>query len=128
MAFPLAPIRRIICWINRRAAPLCIVFLVRGHREDLRGAPPHRNTCRSCEEMERGDQLRRALHGQARGVSPGVGDGQDLGGMEQGTPPRQVEDGRGQPQGHLPDQEDIQEASEEEGQWLLAAHYCVRKA
>ena len=29
--------------------------------------------------MEAGDQLRRALHGQARGVSPRVGDRQDLG-------------------------------------------------
>jgi len=37
----------------------------------------------------------------------GTTDGQDLGDLEQRTPPRQVGDGRGQPQGRLQDQEDI---------------------
>jgi hypothetical protein len=66
-------------------------------------------------EMERGDQLRGALHGQARGVPRGVGDRQDLGGMERGPTSRPVGEGRGQPQGRLQDQEDLQEAGEEEG-------------
>jgi hypothetical protein len=37
------------------------------------------------------------------------------GGMEQGTPPRSLGDGRGQPQGRLQDQADLKEAGEEEG-------------
>jgi hypothetical protein len=32
--------------------------------------------------MEAGDELHRALHGQTRGISPRVGDGQDLGHLE----------------------------------------------
>jgi hypothetical protein len=44
-----------------------------------------------------------------------IEDWQDLGGMEQGAPPRPVGKGRGQPQGCLQDQEDLQEAGEEEG-------------
>src|SRR5215216_4943389 len=37
--------------------------------------------------MERGNQLRGALHGQARGVSRGSTDRQDLGDLERRTPP-----------------------------------------
>ncbi len=82
MALPPAPVRGAVFRIGRRAAPLNLFFLVRGHREGLRGASPRGDSCRSREEVERGDQLRRALHGQARGVSRGVGDGQDLGDVE----------------------------------------------
>ena len=78
--------------------------------------------------METGDQLRVALHGQARGVPQGITDGQDLGDMERGIPPCSLEDGRGQPQGRLQDQEDIQEAGEEEGYRLPTPNNCVRKA
>jgi hypothetical protein len=63
----------------------------------------------------RGDELRRALHGQARGVSPRVADGQDLGDLERRTPPHPVGDGPGQPPRCLQDQEDILEACEGKG-------------
>ena len=78
--------------------------------------------------QERGDELRRALHGQARGVSPRVADRQDLGGMERGTPPRPLGDGRGQPQGRLQDQADIQEACEEDEYRFPTPYNSVREA
>jgi hypothetical protein len=57
----------------------------------------------------------------------GVGDGQDLGNLERGTPPRSVGEGPGLPVGRHQDQEDIQEAGEEEGHWLPATYYGVRE-
>jgi hypothetical protein len=45
----------------------------------------------------------------------GLQTGRIWGSMERGAPPRSVGDGRGQPQGRLQDQEDLQEAGEEEG-------------
>ena len=68
VALPLAPVRGIVHRTSKRAAQLHIVFLVRGYREGLRGAPPRGNTCRNHQKMETGDQLRGTLHGQARGV------------------------------------------------------------
>jgi hypothetical protein len=115
MALPLAPIRRTFYLISRRAAPFHLFFLVRGHGGGLRGARPRGNQRRSREEMETGDQLRRALHGQARGVPRGTTYWQDLGDMERGTAPCPVGEGRGQPQGRLQNQKDLQEAGEEEG-------------
>jgi hypothetical protein len=72
---------------------------------------------RSCSraEMERGHELRRALHGQARGVSRGTTNRQDLGDMERGPTARPVGDGCGQHSGRLQDQKDLQETGEEKG-------------
>jgi hypothetical protein len=48
--------------------------------------------------------------------------------MELGIPARPVGDGSSQPQGRLQDQEDLQEAGEKEGLWLLTLYYGVREA
>src|SRR5688572_12908067 len=113
MAFPSTPVRGAIYWTSKRAAPLHLFFLVRGYREGLRGAPTHGYTCRSRAEMETGDELRGALHGQTRGVSRGTTDRQDLGDLERRTPPRSVGDGPGQAPGRLQDQAHIQKAGGE---------------
>jgi hypothetical protein len=72
-------VRGAVLRTHRQAAPLRLYFLVRGHGKGLRGAAPCGDPRRSRPEMERGDELRRALPGQARGVSRGNTDRQDLG-------------------------------------------------
>src|SRR5215211_6292294 len=101
MAFPLATVRGTVYWTGKRATPLLLFFLVRGYGKGLRRASPRWDSCCSRAEMERSNELRGALHGQARGVSQGVGYWQDLGSMERRTPPRPVGDGAGQPQGRF---------------------------
>jgi hypothetical protein len=121
-------VRGAVLRTHRQAAPLRLYFLVRGHGKGLRGAAPCGDPRRSRPEMERGDELRRALPGQARGVSRGNTDRQDLGGMERGADSLSVGDGPCQPQGGLQDQEDLQEAGEEEGKRLPTPNNGVREA
>jgi hypothetical protein len=128
LALPLASVRRTVYWASKRTAPLHHLFLVRSYGEGIRRASARWNSCRSRAEMEAGDQLRGALHGQTRGVPRGTTDRQDLGDMEREPTARPVGDGRGQPQGCLQDQEDIQEAGEEEGQRLPTPYYGVCEA
>ncbi len=78
VALPPAPVRGAGLWFGRQTAPVRVDFVVRGHREGLRRTPSRRHPRRGRPEVERGDELRRAVRGQARGVSQGVADGQDL--------------------------------------------------
>ena len=78
--------------------------------------------------MAPGDELRRAVRGQAREVPRGAAHRQGLGDLEQAAPPRPVGDGRGRPPGRLQDQEGVQEAGQEEGRRSHKPHHGVREA
>ena len=69
--------------------------------------------------MEESDELRGEIRGQARAVSRGDRDGQDLGDVERGGAPRPVGDSKSDPQRRLQDQENLQKAGKDGGRGRL---------
>jgi hypothetical protein len=128
VAFPPAPVRGAVCWGAQGAAPVRVDFLVEGHREGLGGAPARRHPRRGRAEVEGGDQLRRAVRGQARGVPRRVAYWQAPGDLGRTTPAGALGEGRDRPPRCVQDQEDLQEAGEEEGRRPPTPHHGVREA
>ena len=69
--------------------------------------------------MEESDELRGEIRGQARAVSRGDRDGQDLEDVERGGAPRPVGDSKSDPQRRLQDQENLQKAGKDGGRGRL---------